>query len=73
MTKRIRAKKVQVPFPSPSPHPEQPPPNIPIPGEPTEGNEKLFKCKICGKAFSIKIELDVHMETDHAKRQESQK
>ncbi len=57
------------PMPTPPDHPERPPPNIPIPGEPTaQGiiHEHSYKCKICGKVFNSKKELEAHMKTDHA-------
>ncbi len=49
-------------------HPERPPRNIPIPGEPTFSvEERKYKCKKCGKVFNSKEELQVHVETDHAR------
>lgn len=52
-------------------HPERPPPNIPIPGEPTaqgEMHEHDYKCKKCGKVFNSKKELEAHMKTDHTQK-----
>jgi hypothetical protein len=48
-------------------HPERPPPNIPIPGEPTPGGqqEQLYRCPVCGEVFSSEEELRLHMATDH--------
>jgi hypothetical protein len=49
--------------------PGGPPPNIPIPGEPTIGGEsELSSCKICGKSFNSKDELELHIKTDHSDR-----
>lgn len=51
-------------------HPERPPPNIPIPGEPTaagETHKHEYKCKECGKIFNSKKELEIHVKTEHAK------
>jgi hypothetical protein len=54
---------MQVPIPEP--HPERPPPNVPIPGEPSGGETGAFVCKKCGKTFNSKDELQVHMKMDH--------
>ena len=58
------------PFP-PAPnepyHPEKLPPNIPIPGKPESvPGKRDYKCKICGKVFSSKEELDEHMHEAHS-------
>jgi Zinc finger, C2H2 type len=67
----FRAPKASVPpMPNPPNHPERPPPNIPIPGEPTAGGEKhehTYKCKKCGQVFNSKEELKLHMATNHAR------
>jgi len=53
------------------PSPGEPPPNIPIPGEPSIGGEDaLFTCKICGKSFNSKDELELHKKTDHPDRKQ---
>ena len=56
------------PMPTTPDHPGRPPPNIPIPGEPTAGGEThkhSYKCKKCGRIFNSKDELKAHMATDH--------
>ena len=51
---------------TPDLHPERPPPNVPIPGEPSGGGEAgAFVCKICCKSFNSKDELRVHVKMDH--------
>jgi len=59
------------PMPNSPDHPERPPPNIPIPGQPsTSSKEKhmhTFKCKECGKIFNSKDELKEHIHTEHPK------
>jgi uncharacterized C2H2 Zn-finger protein len=56
-------------------HPERPPPHIPIPGEPSPGEpeEQLYKCHLCGAVFGSKNELDLHMATDHSKKETPKK
>jgi hypothetical protein len=49
----------------PSPHPEKLPSKVPIPGEPTPSGSGIFQCKICGKKFNSKDELELHIKTDH--------
>lgn len=71
-SKEDKIRKAQTPPPpmpggKEPPHPERPPPNVPIPGEPTvEGGTDLFICEICGKVFNSKDELQLHLQTDHA-------
>ena len=64
--KSSRKEKSVPPLPKiPEPHPERPPPNVPIPGEPSGGGETgAFVCKICGKSFNSKNELKLHMKMD---------
>jgi hypothetical protein len=66
----FKAQKASLPpMPNLPDHPERPPPNIPIPGEPTAGGEKYehtYRCKKCGRVFSSKEELKDHIATDHA-------
>lgn len=58
--------------------PTSPPQSFPQPGIPpptsasnaqtqedTQGTRAQIKCKICGKIFNSKIELDMHMESQH--------
>ncbi len=58
-------KKSVNPLPIPEPHPEKMPPKIPIPGEPSSGEVSVFICKICGKHYDSKEELELHIKTDH--------
>ncbi|MCL2359419.1 C2H2-type zinc finger protein [Candidatus Bathycorpusculum sp.] len=56
------------PMPPIPEHPERPPPNIPIPGEPTAGDKsrkQSYRCKICGKVFNSKTELKAHLSIEH--------
>ncbi|MDR0471075.1 MAG: hypothetical protein LBH79_05050 [Nitrososphaerota archaeon] len=56
------------PLPAPPEHPERPPPNIPIPGEPTAGDKSHqhnYRCKKCGKVFNSKTELKAHLTIEH--------
>ena len=52
----------------PEPNPERPLPGVPIPGEMGKGGGKrgVYKCKICGKIFSSKEELDLHLKLTHS-------
>jgi len=52
----------------PEPNPEKPLPSVPIPGEMGKGGGKrgVYKCKICGKIFSSKEELELHLKLTHA-------
>jgi hypothetical protein len=62
-------KESMPPMPTSPDHPEAPPPNIPIPGQPTAAGEKHThedKCPKCGKVFNSKKELKAHIETAHA-------
>ncbi len=62
------------PMPTSPDNPGRPPPNIPIPGEPTAGDDertRKYKCSMCGKVFNSKEELKGHIETVHASEEKS--
>ncbi len=63
--RNTQKKTNESPLPIPQPHPEKPPPNVPIPGEASSGEVSVFICKICGKHYDSKEELELHMKTDH--------
>jgi hypothetical protein len=50
-----------------APNPEKPLPSVPIPGNISLGGGErgVYKCKICGKIFNSKEELDVHLKLEH--------
>jgi len=65
----------------PEPRPEMPPPQIPNPeptpkpkGETISGDKlEAYKCKICGKTFDSKDELELHIKTDHKSRKNTER
>ena len=64
-------------FPYKKPQPENPPEENDTPASPDIKNPKfeeqpveeeeagLFRCRICGRAFTTQAELDLHMGTAH--------
>jgi len=59
----------------PLPNPGRPPPNVPIPGEPTLGDEKnarKYTCPKCGKVFTMEEELNDHMKIVHGSSQKTE-